>query len=158
MAVTAVSVPVLAVGMAGASLQGTSRLTVVKTSGHGSVLAAGNTVYTLKGSSTPCTAACLKVWPAVVLAHGAKHATAGQGVTRSMLGVVKVPGVGLQVTYGGKRLYRFTGDASPGQVTGNITDTWGTWTAVVVSKSGGSGSSSGSGSGNSSAGTGGVSF
>jgi Secreted repeat of unknown function len=77
---------------------------------------------------------------------------------------VTVPGVGVQVTYGGKRLYRFSGDSAPGQVNGNVTDEWGKWTDVVVSKSAksGSGSSSNTGSssnsGSSNAGSGGASF
>ncbi len=99
-------------GAAGASTQGT-KVTIVTTS-KGKVLSAGKTVYTLKASSTPCTSLCLKIWPAVVLSGGAKHATAGSGVTTSKLGSVRVPGVGVQVTYGGKRLYRFSGDAASG--------------------------------------------
>jgi predicted lipoprotein with Yx(FWY)xxD motif len=145
---------------AGASTQGT-KVTIVTTS-KGKVLSAGKTVYTLKASSTPCTSLCLKIWPAVVLSGGAKHASAGSGVTTSKLGSVRVPGVGVQVTYGGKRLYRFSGDARQGQVNGNITDTWGKWTAVVVAKSptSGAGTSSGStsNSGSSNAGSGGTSF
>ncbi len=156
-------IPALTTGAAGASLQNATRLSVVKTSTFGGVLSDGKTVYTLRASSTPCTAACLKIWPAVVLPHGAKHAKAGPGVSGSKVGAVKVPGVGLQVTYGGKRLYWYTGDASPGQVHGNFTDTWGTWTAVVISKPHGSATTSssgsgGSGSGGSGAGSGGVSF
>jgi predicted lipoprotein with Yx(FWY)xxD motif len=143
-------------GAAGASTSGT-KLTIVKTS-SGKVLSDGNTVYTLKPSSTKCTAACLVVWPAVVLPSGVKHATAGSGVTASKLGTVKVPGVGVQVTYGGKRLYRFSGDSASGQVNGNVSDEWGKWTDVVVSKSTTPGSGSSSNSGSSTAGSGGASF
>jgi predicted lipoprotein with Yx(FWY)xxD motif len=144
-------------GAAGASTPG-SKVTIVKTS-SGKVLSDGGTVYTLKPSSTKCTSACLVVWPAVVLPSGVKHATAGSGVTASKLGTVTVPGVGVQVTYGGKRLYRFTGDSAPGQVNGNVSDEWGKWTDVVVSKSTTSGSgSSSSNSGSSNAGSGGASF
>jgi predicted lipoprotein with Yx(FWY)xxD motif len=143
-------------GAAGASSTG-SKVTVVKTS-SGKVLSDGGTVYTLKPSSTKCTSACLVVWPAVVLPSGVKHATAGSGVTASKLGTVTVPGVGVQVTYGGKRLYRFTGDSAPGQVNGNVSDEWGKWTDVAVSKSTTSGSGSSSNSGSSNAGSGGASF
>jgi predicted lipoprotein with Yx(FWY)xxD motif len=143
-------------GPAGASTQN-SKVTLVSTS-KGKVLAAGNTVYTLKASSTPCTSACLKIWPAVTVPSGVKHAAAGSGVSASKLGTVKVTGVGEQVTYGGKRLYRFSGDTGPGQVNGNVTDMWGKWTAVVVSKPASSGSGSSSNSGSSSAGSGGASF
>jgi predicted lipoprotein with Yx(FWY)xxD motif len=134
-------------------------LTVVQTS-DGRVLSDGNTVYVLKGNA-PCTGGCLTVWPAVVLPKGVRHPTAGSGVSASKLGTVKMSG-GLQVTYGGKRLYFFRGDSARGQVNGNVTDTWGKWTAVVLSKpaasaSGSSTTSSTSGSG-SNAGSGGVSF
>jgi predicted lipoprotein with Yx(FWY)xxD motif len=157
LAAGAASASALAVGgAAGASTQG-AKVTIVKTS-DGKVLSDGDTVYTLKASSTKCTAACLMVWPAVVLPSGAKHATAGSGVTASKLGTVKVPGVGTQVTYGGKRLYLFSGDTAPGQVTGNVTDTWGKWTDVALSKSTKSGSGSSSNSGSSNAGSGGASF
>lgn len=158
LAAGAASASALAVGGAAgaASTQG-AKLTIVKTS-NGKVLSNGNTVYTLKASSTKCTTDCLTVWPPVVLRSGVKHATAGSGVTASKLGTVKVPGVGVQVTYGGKRLYRFSGDTAPGQVNGNVTDTWGKWTAVVVSKSAKSGTGSSSNSGSSNAGSGGTSF
>ncbi|HWD55854.1 MAG TPA: hypothetical protein VG346_12065 [Acidimicrobiales bacterium] len=158
LAAGAASASALAVtGAAGAATSG-AKVTIVNTS-HGKVLSDGKTVYTLKASSTPCTAACLKVWPAVVLPSGVKHATAGSGVTASKLGTVKVSGA-TQVTYGGKRLYLFSGDTAHGQVNGNITDTWGKWTAIVVSKptSGSGASNSGSNSGSSNAGSGGASF
>ena len=68
----------------------------------------------------------------------------------------------LQVTYGGKPLYYFSGDSGAGQVHGNVTDLWGKWTAVVTVKpatsSLGSTSGSNSGSGGSTAGSGGASF
>jgi len=157
LAAGAASAATLAVGgAAGASTQG-AKVTAVKTS-KGTVLSDGTTVYTLKPSSTKCTAACLVVWPAVVLPSGVKHASAGSGVTASKLGTVTVPGVGVQVTYGGKRLYRFSGDTASGQVNGNVSDEWGKWIAVVVSKSAKSGSGSSSSSGSSSAGSGGASF
>ena len=156
LAAGAASASALAVGgAAGASTSGT-KVTIVKTS-HGKVLSDGKTVYTLKASSTPCTAACLMVWPAVVLPSGIKHASAGSGVTASKLGTVKVSS-GEQVTYGGKRLYLFSGDTAPGQVNGNVTDTWGKWTAVVVSKPTSGSSNTGSNSGSSNAGSGGASF
>jgi predicted lipoprotein with Yx(FWY)xxD motif len=159
LALAAFSVSALTVGSAAASTP-TIRVTTVQTP-NGRVLAVGNaTVYTLKASSSPCAAACLQVWPAVMVPAGAKHANAGSGVSSRKLGTANMSGGGLQVTYGGHRLYTFTGDAGKGQVNGNITDTWGKWTAVVVSKptSTGSGSSSTSTSGSSNAGSGGASF
>jgi hypothetical protein len=40
----------------------------------------------------------------------------------------------LQVTYAGKALYWYSGDTAPGQVKGNLTDTWGKWSDVVLVK------------------------
>jgi predicted lipoprotein with Yx(FWY)xxD motif len=157
MALAALSVSALTVGTAAAASTPSIRLTTVTTPG-GKVLTVGSaTVYTLKASSTACAAACLVVWPAVMVPHGAKHAMAGSGVSSSKLGTAKVSG-GLQVTYGGKRLYTFTGDSGKGQVNGNITDTWGKWTAVVISKPASNGSGSSSTSTSSNAGSGGASF
>ena len=119
-------------------------------------------MYTLKASKTPCSTACLKIWPALKLPQGAKKATAGKGVSASKLGTVKMSNGALQVTYGGKRLYYFVGDSAAGQVHGNVTDVWGKWTDVVTVKpatsSAGSNSGSNSGSGGSTAGSGGASF
>jgi predicted lipoprotein with Yx(FWY)xxD motif len=158
-ALAGLSVSALTFGTAAAASTASVRLTAVQTS-SGKVLAAGSaTVYTLKPSSTACAAACLHIWPAVMMPHGARHAMAGSGVSSSKLGTAKLSG-GLQVTYGGKRLYTYIGDTGKGQVNGNITDTWGKWTAVVLSKpaSNGSGSSTTSTSGSSNAGSGGASF
>jgi predicted lipoprotein with Yx(FWY)xxD motif len=126
-----------------------------KTAKEGTFLVSGKTLYTVKPSKTSCGANCLKIWPPLMLPAGVTTATAGAGVSAAKLGTV-ARGGGLQVTYGGKPLYYFFKDTSAGKVTGNITDKWGKWSAVVTKK--GTGSSSSSGSGNSSAGTGGASF
>jgi predicted lipoprotein with Yx(FWY)xxD motif len=151
---------ILAEGAAGAATG-----VVVSTSKNpklGTILVSGKTVYTLKASKTPCSTACLKVWPALTLPQGVTKATAGKGVSASKLGTVMGSGGLLQVTYAGKPLYSFVGDKSAGQVHGNVTDTWGKWSAVVTAKaaksSSGSSSNSGSGSGGSNAGSGGASF
>jgi predicted lipoprotein with Yx(FWY)xxD motif len=108
----------------------------------GTVLVSGKTLYILKKpSKTACTAACLKVWPALVLPKGTAKATAGSGVSASKLGSVTRSGVH-QVTYSGKALYTFVGDSGPGQANGDVTDKWGTWSAVVTAKSKASGSNS----------------
>jgi len=149
-----------AAGTAGAGTSSTVSTTSNAT--YGTILVSGTTVYTLKASKTPCTAKCLKVWPAVVLPKGVSGATAGPGVSAAKLGTLKRKGGTLQVTYAGKPLYWFSLDTAPGQVTGNITDTWGKWSVVVTKKPAGATSNSGSGtsttSGSGSAGTGGVSF
>src|ERR1700728_224640 len=127
--VSAISLSVIASSEAGAA----SAVTVSSTKNAklGTILVSGKTLYTLKPGSTPCTAACLKVWPALVLPAGVTKAKAGSGVSASKLGTVKRNGV-VQVTYGGKPLYFFVGDTKAGQVHGNLTDTWGKWTAVVT--------------------------
>jgi predicted lipoprotein with Yx(FWY)xxD motif len=153
-AVATLSGFVASVGHAGAAEPHHAKLTVVKTSSFGKVLADGDTVYTLKPSSVPCTAKCRVIWPPVVLPSGVKHPSAGHGVLASKLGTRRVKGVGLQVTYKGKLLYWYFRDTAPGQVNGALTDRWGKWSPVVLSKSK-TGTASTSGS---NAGTGGVSF
>ncbi len=151
-AVGGISLSVLASSEAGAA--GAVTVSTTKNAQMGTILVSGKTLYTLKPSSTACTAACLKVWPALVLPAGVTKAKAGSGVSAAKLGTVKRNGV-VQVTYGGRPLYFFTGDTAAGQVNGVVTDTWGRWTAVVTKKAAGSGSSSNSGS---SAGGGGAAF
>ena len=133
-AVGGISLSVIASSEAGAA----SAVTVssTKNANLGTILVSGKTLYTLKPSNTACTAACLKVWPALVLPTGVTKAKAGSGVSAAKLGTVKRNGV-VQVTYGGKPLYFFAGDTGTGQVNGDVTDTWGKWTAVVTKKSAG---------------------
>jgi predicted lipoprotein with Yx(FWY)xxD motif len=148
-----------AVGTAGATTRAAKKVVVSteKSAKLGKVLASGKTLYTLvKPSGTACTAQCLIIWPALVLPKGQTKATAGSGVSASKLGSVSRAGGVHQVTYSGKALYLFSGDSGPGQVNGNVTDKWGTWSAVVTAKSKTAGSSSGSGS--SSSGSGGAGF
>jgi predicted lipoprotein with Yx(FWY)xxD motif len=160
-AVSGISLSVLASSEAGAA----SAVTVSSTKNAelGTILVSGKTLYTLKPGSTACTAACLKIWPALVLPTGVTKAKAGSGVSASKLGTVKRNGV-VQVTYDGKPLYSFVGDTATGQVNGDVTDTWGKWTAVVTKKAAvsgtgtNSGSGANSGSGKSSAGGGGAAF
>jgi predicted lipoprotein with Yx(FWY)xxD motif len=150
-----ISASVLTIDIAGAvtNREATSvAVSTVKTNKFGKILVSGKTLYTLKPSKTACAAACLKIWPELVLPAGVTKATAGHGVSASNLGTVMRAGGVLQVTYSGKPLYWFSGDTAAGQVHGNVTDTWGKWSAVVTAKprkssssSGSSGSSSGSG-------------
>jgi predicted lipoprotein with Yx(FWY)xxD motif len=99
----------------------------------GTILVSGTALYTLKPGRTPCRAKCLRVWPEVLLPKGVKNAAAGAGVDAARLGTVKRKGGALQVTYAGMALYRFSHDTAPGLVTGNVKDTWGTWSVVVIS-------------------------
>ena len=155
-AASAASVSVVAASGAGAAQSVV--ISTARTAAFGKVLVSGNTVYTLKPSKTPCDAQCLQIWPAVELPAGVTHATAGPGVQGSKLGTVKMSDGSLQVTYGGKALYYFVGDKAPGQVNGNITDTWGKWSTVTIGKPTPAPAPSNSGSGGTNAGTGGASF
>ncbi len=109
-------------------------ISTLKTSKYGTILVSGRTVYTLKPNSIKCTTKCLKIWAAVVLPNGASKATAGPGVNAAMLGTVKDSAGKMQVTYGGKALYFFYLDKTPGQVKGNVVDTWGKWSDIVTVK------------------------
>jgi predicted lipoprotein with Yx(FWY)xxD motif len=109
-------------------------ISTMKSAKYGTVLIDGRTVYTLQPNHVKCATACLKIWSAVVLPKGVTRATAGPGVDAAKLGTTKGPGGALQVTYGGKALYFFFKDKSPGQVTGNVTDTWGKWSDIVTVK------------------------
>ena len=164
LALGAVSATALSAGPAGAS---SGKVTVsIATIGNSKVLTAnGKPLYVLTPSTVACGSACLKVWPALTLPAGASQATAGKGVKAANLGTTAGPKGHKQVTYAGQPVYFFEFDKPHGKVKGNITDTWGKWTAVVVNKGSSSGStgstSSGSGSGGNSganAGGGGVSF
>jgi predicted lipoprotein with Yx(FWY)xxD motif len=98
----------------------------------GTILVTGNghAVYRLTADpkdQSVCTGTCALVWPPVVLAAGQKSPV-GSGVKG--LGTITRSGGVRQVTYLGVPLYRFEGDHSAGQATGNLTDTWGQWWVV----------------------------
>lgn len=168
--VAGLSGSVLAANPAGAAAKSTKSIVISTTHNakYGTVLVSGNTLYTLnKTGISACTGECLKFWPPVLLPKGATKPTAGSGVSASKLGTVKRAAGELQVTYGGKPVYWYYDDKGPGQVHGDVTDTWGIWSAVVTKKlaasSSGSGATSSSGSGSSTSsggntGTGGVAF
>jgi predicted lipoprotein with Yx(FWY)xxD motif len=129
---------------AGAASSRTVKGLVISTARNatlGTILVSGTTVYTLQSNGAPCAAQCLKYWPEVLLPKGATKATAGSGVDAAKLGTIKRAGGKLQVTYAGRPLYWFIKDKAPGQVNGDVTDTWGTWSVVVTvkPKSGGGG-------------------
>ena len=128
-------------------------VSTAKSAKFGTILVSGSTLYTLKPSKNACTAACLKIWPALVLPKGQTKATAGSGVSASKLGTVTRSGGVRQVTYNGKALYFFSGDSGSGQVNGNVTDEWGKWTDLVTKKGSSSGSSTAT-----TAGSGGTAF
>lgn len=109
---------------------------VVHNKTWGSLLALGNgdTVYRFLHDTknhSNCTGKCATVWPPVELARGMKHPI-GKGVKD--LGTIKRAGGARQVTYQGIPLYRFIGDKAPGQVHGNIKDSFGQWYSVNPAK------------------------
>jgi predicted lipoprotein with Yx(FWY)xxD motif len=155
LALGGLSAALVGVETAGASTAAAKSVVVstAKSAKFGTILVSGTTLYTLKPSTTACTATCLKVWPALVLPKGQTKAKAGSGVSASKLGTVTRSGGIRQVTYNGKALYWFSGDSGAGKVNGNLTDEWGKWTDVVLKKGSSSGSSTAT-----TAGSGGTAF
>ncbi len=121
--------------LAGADENRTAPGTVISTftsASTGTILVSGTTLYTLSPSKVACTATCLKYWPAVLLPAGTTTIVVGHGASRAQLSTVTLKDGRRQVTFKGKALYRFVNDKKLGQVTGNVTDTWGKWTDVVI--------------------------
>src|SRR5215469_3232280 len=156
LALGALSATAVSGGTAGAAT-GKQVTVSVMTIGKNKVLvASGKPLYLLKPSAVACDSSCLKVWPALTLPASQSGAKAGKGVQAAKLGTTAGPNGLMQVTYSGQPVYWFAFDNVRGKVKGNITDKWGKWTAVVVSKGS---SSSGSGSGSSAnSGSGGAGF
>jgi predicted lipoprotein with Yx(FWY)xxD motif len=96
----------------------------------------GRTLYTLSGETTKhlkCTSqACLGIWTPLTVSSRKAKLTAASGV-KGRLGLLKRSGGRLQVTLGGKPLYRFSGDSAPGDTNGDgIRSFGGTWHAVTA--------------------------
>ena len=113
----------------------------------GAVIADGRgmTLYHLKtevNGSIACTGSCASVWPPLLVPSGSASPTEGAGAT-GRLGTVTRPDGGVQVTYDGLPLYRYSGDTSAGQANGQGIQ--GVWFAITPSGEL-AGASSGSGS------------
>ena len=81
------------------------------------------------GRST-CFGYCATEWPPATLPTGVTTPVIGGGVSRALVGTTR-RGTTLQVTYNGWPLYRWIGDTSAGQATGEgITNAGGLWYAV----------------------------
>jgi predicted lipoprotein with Yx(FWY)xxD motif len=94
------------------------------------VSSTGRTLYHFTpdtGTKVKCTASCMAQWPPLLVGAG-KKPVAGPGLSASKLGLLKRPDGGLQVTYNGMTLYRYAGDAKPGDANGEAAG--GTWYAV----------------------------
>ncbi len=114
-------------GTSGTTGGGMATIAMTKNPQLGPILtdSKGNTVYVFakdsKGMSN-CNGSCATLWPPVTTSG---KPTAGSGVLASKLGTTKRTDGSTQVTYGGRPLYTYTGDSSPGDVTGNGINTFG---------------------------------
>jgi len=88
-------------------------------------------LYVLSSDSkdkSTCTGACAKAWPPLTVSG---HPTAGSGVASGLLGTLARQDGSTQVTYGGKPLYTFSKDSSPGDTTGEGVKAFGgEWTLI----------------------------
>ena len=90
----------------------------------------GMTLYTLTnaGKQVPCSDACARAWPPLLLPMGVTRPSAGPGV--DSLGTVPASG-GERVTANGAPLFRFARDNVAGDVKGDgITSFGGVWHVV----------------------------
>jgi predicted lipoprotein with Yx(FWY)xxD motif len=101
----------------------------------------GRTLYAFtkdKGDQSACSGGCATNWPALT-----GTATAGTGVQASLLSTSMQADGKSQVTYGGKPLYYFAGDAKPGDTNGQgVGNVWFALTAdgeLVKQKAAGGG-------------------
>jgi predicted lipoprotein with Yx(FWY)xxD motif len=104
-------------------------------SNFGSILVdnRGRTLYLFekdKRGKSSCDGACATYWPPL-LTRGTPAAE--RGVKQSLLGVTRRASGVTQVTYAGHPLYRFTGDAEPGQTSGQNSHAFGADWYVVSS-------------------------
>jgi predicted lipoprotein with Yx(FWY)xxD motif len=97
----------------------------VANSSLGDVLvdADGRTLYAFtkdQGDQSACSGECAANWPALT-----GTATAGTGAEAGLLSSAMQASGSSQVTYGGKPLYYFAGDAKPGDIKGQgVGDVW----------------------------------
>jgi len=88
----------------------------------------GRTLYAFtkdQGDQSACTGECATNWPALT-----GTATAGTGAQASLLSTATQASGTDQVTYDGKLLYHFAGDAKPGDTNGQGVGT--VWFAVAA--------------------------
>jgi predicted lipoprotein with Yx(FWY)xxD motif len=78
-----------------------------------------------------CSGACAKAWPPYLRSG---MLSAGPGIKRSLLGSVRRANGSRQVTYAGRPLYYYVGDAKPGQIRcQNVSEFGGLWLIVRAS-------------------------
>ncbi|MEU1165459.1 hypothetical protein ABZ372_35320 [Streptomyces sp. NPDC005921] len=77
-------------------------------------------------SQSNCTGACAAKWPPVTIQEGGNVYLAG--VNPKQVGAIRRPDGQVQITVGGRPVYRFSGDSRPGDLNGQGVD--GKWFAV----------------------------
>jgi predicted lipoprotein with Yx(FWY)xxD motif len=97
--------------------------------------ARGRTLYEFlkdkPGGRSRCSGDCAANWPPLTTSGRPR---AGDGVSGRMLGTIRRRGGARQVTYAGHPLYRFIGDAGPGDTTGQGLRAFGArWYALKAS-------------------------
>ena len=108
-----------------AQQEGATTVAVASSSRLGDILvdAEGRTLYAFtkdQGDQSACSGQCAANWPALT-----GTATAGTGVQASLLSTAMQANGDTQVTYGGRPLYYFAGDAKPGDTNGQgVGDVW----------------------------------
>ena len=114
--------------MAAQKAGGTTVAVASSTLGNILVDGDGRTLYAFtkdKGDQSVCSGDCATSWPALT-----GPATAGTGVQASLLSTSMQANGKSQVTYGGKPLYYFAGDAKPGDTNGQ--DVGNVWFALTA--------------------------
>jgi predicted lipoprotein with Yx(FWY)xxD motif len=92
----------------------------------------GYTLYrfdkdTTKPPASNCADECAAKWPPVLATPGTPLTV--EGVAQEAVGTINRPDGSVQLTLGGWPVYRYSGDAQPGAVTGQ--GVGGTWAAVT---------------------------
>ena len=138
LALLAAAVAAIPIADAATSAKAKPKALKLRTTSLGRVLVdrQGHTLYMFGHDLTDtsrCTGACAQNWPP---AKSPKKPRVAAGIKRSKLKVIRRGGGSRQLSFAGHPLYRFIGDAKPGDVNGDgIVAFGGTWHAV--NKSGG---------------------
>jgi predicted lipoprotein with Yx(FWY)xxD motif len=128
-----VALGLICLGVAAGAAPSARTLTVKISSGLGTkilVSSSGMTLYHYtheKNGSIECTGACTKLW--LPLLAGGALPVAGPGLAAGKLGTIKRPDGGVQVTYNGLALYRYSADRTAHQTNGQ--GVGGAWFAVT---------------------------
>jgi predicted lipoprotein with Yx(FWY)xxD motif len=116
--VAASSIPALAAPAASRDEAAAKVTLTARSSPYGRILFDGRgfAVYAFTADShgrSRCTGECARAWPPYRVVG---RLTVGKGVDRSLLGTIRRPDGGRQVTYKGRLLYYYVGDRRRGQV------------------------------------------